>query len=339
MNKSLINPSITFFRKNEGSILGAREVLFSELNETSSVFAKEAHKILKEKLNANSGRPLLGELFPWIIKDLIKADPKTTDKISVGWLGIYLYTIFLDEYVDNPKPLSPQKFITGSLLAKSGLLKLSRYTINSPYENYVDKALSFSALNQNTDVKHQKKITKKNTKAKYSEGKNYVLLSCAGALAAQNSKHAEFILKFSETLLLTLQYLDDISDYNEDYKAGNMTVLLNEAFKNNLNYKSEFQNISNDKLLENLIVSGALKRVIEKVEVLLNQSILLIRENGLDKQMNSSIDLFITLQTYISSFSKSLKINSKKYRQSSLNEQGIILDETRKYISIIAQSS
>lgn len=340
MNTSFINPSVTFYRTYENNIKNVRESLFVELEGLSSDFSIEARKILDEKLQSNQNNPLFGELFPWIIKDLTNADSETTHRISIGWLALYLYTLFLDEYVDDPKLIEPKKFITGAVLAKTGFLKISHFTNNTPYEKYIDQALSLSVLNQNLDTQFQKQITKINIKAEYSEGKNYVVLACAGALAAVHSKYAEFITKFTESLLLTLQYLDDIADFKEDFKADNITVLLNEAFKSNPKLQAKLKNTKNRELLKELILTNALQRVVDKIQVLLNQSIILIQENKLIKQTNKpSVDYFLTLQTSIASFNKFLKKDAIHFKGYSQDQQDIIIDKSEKFIKLIAQST
>lgn len=333
-----LNPSIYFFRNYESSILRTRESLFEEMDNISSDFGNEARKILSLKLQSNNNSPLLGEIFPWIIKDLVDANKETTHEISVGWLAIYLYTLFLDEYVDNPKPLASTKFITGSLLAKTGLLKISRFTNNTPYESYIDEAFSFSAKNQQLDVDFQQQNTAILFKENYSAGKNYVVLACAGALAAQNSKHAEFITQFSETLLLTLQYLDDMADYKEDYNKRNFTVLLNDAFRNQPNFFNSFKSLTNRELLIELIGTGALHRAVEKVIVLLNQSILLIN-NNFHGSKSSSVEFFYTLQLHCSALNNSLKKYQLNFKSLPIRNQAVILDKIENQIIIIAQSS
>lgn len=336
-----LNPVNIFYANYKSQILGVRNSLFSELELVSKDFSEEARKILDQKILSNNNLPLLGELFPWIIRDLIKSEHSSTHKISVGWLAIYLYTLFLDEYVDNPNIISSKKFITGSLLAKSGLLKISRITNNTPFENYVDDALSYSALNQSLDVTLRNKVTKSiDAKENYSKGKNYILLACAGALAAENSKYSNFITEFTESLLLSLQYLDDITDYKEDFYSGNLTVLLNEAFKENQIFLEKSKNVSNDALLSELISTGALQRTLEKILHLLNKSMKIIDENHLtDNSDNSAIRLFFALKINISTFIEFLKTNCIKFKNLPEESKKYILDESRRKIGIIAQST
>ena len=139
---------------------------------------------------------------------------------------------------------------------------------------------------------------------------------------------------------MSLQYLDDVTDFEEDFRTNNFTVLLSDAFKANTKFNLELKVGSNRKLLEELFVTGALKRVIEKIEILLNQSILLINKQGLNNHSKKiSVDFFVSLQLCISSFNQFLKTNYKDFRELPIDKQNGILDKTQKYISIIAQST
>ncbi len=340
MHRETASPSTIFFENYKDNILECRSTLFKELDSISPQFANEARLILETKLKS-SNNPQLGELFPWIIKDLTGSDTLVTHRISVGWLAIYLYTLFLDEYVDNPKPLSSTKFIAGSLLAKTGLLKISRFTYNTPFENFVENALTYSAVNQHLDVQFQKKNTEIDFKKKYSEGKNYIVLACAGALAAQNSKYSEFIIQFTKRLLLTFQYLDDLGDYYSDFNNNNYTVLLNDAFKHSPDYSKLSKSYSKNEILSILIESGALKRVVNKVVEMLDQSIALISENNLFNSSNekSSIKFLSDLRFQCDTLDKHLISLSSAYKSLPRIRKGIILDKIERQLIIIAEGT
>lgn len=337
MYKNNINPSVSFFELYKNKIIDCRTALFFELDKAAPEFGDEARKILDIKLQSNNN-PLMGELFPWIIKDLIDGDEVVTHDISVGWLAIYLYTLFLDEYVDNPKPLSSIKFITGSLLAKEGLLKISHFTSNTPYESLIADSLTHSALNQQLDVNHHNKTTNSDFKELYSEGKNYVVLACAGALASQNTKYADFIINFAKHMLLTLQYLDDIADFEVDYNSGNLTVLLNYAFEDQHKFLNSLESVKKKELLGELIKTGALQRVVNKIVTLLEQIISSMNQNNIDER-KSSFKFINSLKSYCSELNNYLIVNQFVFGTKNSRNQSVVLDKVQSYIIIIAQSS
>ncbi|MGV8018307.1 MAG: hypothetical protein AB2L26_09045 [Ignavibacteria bacterium] len=337
MNKVTINPSLLFYEYYKTDIEKCRERLFLEIGKGSTEFGNEVRKLLDKKLHT-SGSPLMGELFPWIISDLTMLNNSITYEISVGWLAIYLYTVFLDEYLDAPTLQTPSQIIAGSLLAKVGLLKISHFTTKTPYEDLVNEALTKSALCEKMDIEYQKKITNHSIKERYSRGKNMVIFSCAYAFASQNERYAGFIIDFTNHLLLALQYLDDIADYDSDFKIGNYTVLLNYALKDSRDLVKSSKILTANELLKELILTGAFIRVLGKINDLLEKIAHLIMDSGLIED-KPSIEFLFNLKSLCSEFCNLLINNRFTFRFKSQKEQQIVLDKVRHYITIIAQSS
>lgn len=323
----------------ETDLINTREALFMELEEISSEFANEARHILSEKIESNHAKPLLGEIFPWLIQDLVRGDINTTKKISVGWLAIYLYTLFIDEYIDNPKPLDSTRFIAASLLAKMGLIKLSKHTNNSKYEKHFDDAFVKSAYYQNLDVKFQRQVTSIEFKESYSEGKNYILLACAGAIASENSKHGDLIIAVTKSMLLAFQYLDDLADYKDDFNLKNITYLLNDFFKTKQLNDRGYESIKKEELLSQLISSGSLERVVDKVEKLLIQSLILINQVNNESNESYAAQFLSELYLNIGSFNVFLKEKCFLFELKSKEEQNALLAQTEKHIYIVSQST
>jgi len=184
MNNMQSNPSLRFFNTFENEILSVRNELFHQLEQMTPEFSVEVRNLFEYKLKNNDNKPPLGELFPWIIKDLINLDTQLTKNISVSWFAVYLYTLFLDEYVDYKKPIKSEMLLAGSVLAKIGFMNLSKIVKGTEYEAIVDEALNESVLYQLRDVQKQKTNESIIEKEEYSLGKNKVILACAGALAA-----------------------------------------------------------------------------------------------------------------------------------------------------------
>jgi|GEM_PF-6451359 len=333
------NPTLVFFNCYKKQVLSVRNELFDDLDSVSRKFGMRIREILKEKLIVNEQRPLLGELFPWIIKDLIDADENTTHKISVGWLAVYIYTLFLDEYVDNPSTLTPESLIASSLLAKHGLLRLSKHSNNTAYEALVEKSLSISAYGQSLDYKFQKHITNSRKKIQYSKNKNYVIMACAGAIAAENNKYGKFITDFTDNLLLSLQYLDDIADYEMDFNNGNITVLLNHAFVEKPDLKDMINKYSGDEILNDLLSTGALLRSLRKIRKLLSQSIVLLQINVKKIENRPSFELFVSLTNHLSALITFLEKNTKRFSDLPIEKRREIIIGTKRYIPLIAQST
>ena len=341
MNNMQSNPSLRFFNTFENEILSVRNELFHQLEQMTPEFSVEVRNLFEYKLKNNDNKPPLGELFPWIIKDLINLDTQLTKNISVSWFAVYLYTLFLDEYVDYKKPIKSEMLLAGSVLAKIGFMNLSKIVKGTKYETIVDVALNESVLYQLRDVQKQKTNESIIEKEEYSLGKNKVILACAGALAASSSKHQEFIIKFTNSLLLSLQYLDDITDFEEDFYNENYTVLLH----NMTDIKTKFLLTKASKssyriLLSQLIINGSLERVTAKLNQLLSNSVILIEQLS-EKRLESlnSYILFITLKHSINTLNNLLNHEAKIFQELPKHKQEIILDKVEQHIKYIAQST
>lgn len=332
---SISNPSWGLYSKLSNNVVDVRSSLYKKMKQVSPVFADEAFQILSRKLE-HAKTPPLGELYPWIIQDVARLDRQSVHDIAISWLAIYIYMIFLDDHIDTAISLTPETFIAGSLLAKTGLLGLYKIIIGTDYEQSFDDAISSAAVGQllGTIINKQGRPSEIE---KFSEMKNYLLMACAYALASSNKSQSEFIIQFTESFMLALQYLDDLADWEEDINQNSTTLLLTLAYNS-----SQFDDPSHlesrrEKILEQLIVSGALSTILLKVQSQLNQSlsILTTHDPFTDKsvswvfftQLLSEVDILLSLL-------KPLEANwtklPKDRRQAMINEvdQGILNVQT-----------
>lgn len=342
MNTSQANPTIRFYKHYESEIAKVRNDLFKQLNGVTPEFSNEVRKLFEQKLKANDFRPPLGELFPWIINDLTSMNKSSTHPIATSWFAVYLYTLFLDEFVDTKRILKPEIFLAGAALAKIGFTNLAKIVKGSKYESLVDEVLNESVAYQLKDVQKQKTFAQNEEKEEYSLGKNKIIFACAGALAAECSEHQDLIIELTKSLLLSFQYLDDIADFDEDFKNENYTVLLNGLHGKRNEILNNISKISSHRvILSELILDGSLQRVTEKLIQLLNNSLLLMNKFKVNK-LNNNIEayaLFFSLTYSIKQLNTDLKEISSSYRNMSDDFRDLILDKVEQHIKYIAQST
>jgi hypothetical protein len=337
-----MNPTLRFYSEYENNISAVRNDLFEQLYKIAPEFSVEVRKLFEEKLKANDYKPPLGELFPWIIKDLTSMEDSKTHPIATSWFSIYLYTLFLDEFVDTQKVLKPEIFLAGAALAKIGFTNLSKIVKGSKYELLVDKALNDSVAYQLKDVQKQKTSANDQEKEEYSLGKNKIIFACAGAMAAECSDHQDLIIELTKSLLLSLQYLDDITDINEDFVNENYTVLLN-GLQGRRNFILEgFSRFSSHRvILSELIINGSLLRVTEKLIHLLESSLILMNKFRY-KNLHSNIEaytLFFSITYSIKQLNKILVENGAEFKSMGNEARMAILDLVESHIKMLAQST
>ncbi|HYV94608.1 MAG TPA: hypothetical protein VE978_22735 [Chitinophagales bacterium] len=283
------NPSRALFAAHEKDILLVRSLLFSSIERKSPTTNSAVKEILQRKLRRakEENLPTMFELFPWIIRDFTGLEKKKTQQIAINWLAINLYVSFLDEHLDLKTEINAAEFLGSSLLGQRGLLNLFKIVRGTKFEKIFEAALFDSANYQLVDVLEQAKITEhKFEKAKSASGKNKILVACAGALAASKVPHANFIINFTNKLLLLVQYLDDLADFEDDLKHNNITILLNEIAKD------KKLDLSRNELVGELIKNRSLFKIITKIEMSLSASIELIEKNSSKNSKTSSSFIF-----------------------------------------------
>nr|WP_294948791.1 hypothetical protein [uncultured Mucilaginibacter sp.] len=330
-----MNPSKSLYNYHAKNILLVRSKLFSSLEETSPKMTIAAKNILAVKLKTSESDslPRMFELFPWILADLSGLNKKKCQNISISWLSIYLYIIFLDDHLDVKTDLKPEEFIGTSLLAQKGLLSLFKIVNGTKYEKVFNKSLMSSASGQLTDVLEKAVICNNEIdKVHSASGKNSILIACAGAIAASGSKKSDFIIALTQKLLLSIQLLDDLADFEQDFKQGNITILLNETAKK---LGVTQVPIERKTLLEEIVLSNALLNVLKVVEQSLKAAMILISKNSPAKKgKNPSRVFFQELQSETSIFIEFL-VQCGGFESYTNEEKEAVLDKVDKYIKKI----
>jgi len=304
MNQALytldnLNPSIIVFKHYENEILSVRYDLFSFLRSKSDRIATAAEIILEKKIVStdNIGFPHLFEIFPWLLSDLTNLDYSKSKEISINWLALYLYVSFLDDHLDNCSNINPDEFIAASVLAQTGLINLFKIVNNTRYEDIFNECLIHSAKYELQDVIEQALVSNDSfAKSESASGKNAILLACAGAIAASNEKDSDFIIEITRELLLCVQLLDDISDLEEDFKLGNITIPLNDFIRE---VKPSY--LSKNTMLEFMLQSKSLFKVLDRIEISLTKVVNLIHTSCEDiQQTNPALQYFLAMLNKVS---------------------------------------
>src|SRR3990170_6843471 len=295
-NPKIKDPSWELFTTIEHEVLEVRSSLLGELDRVSPKISIAAKEMLDDKL-MKVNTPLLGELFPWIIQDITGLDKDVTKRVAVGWLALYIYTIFLDEYLDGKKEISPEEFLAGSLLAKIGLLNLHEIVIGTKFQNVFDDALIVSADGQLHDVVFKSKQKNMFDLEDTAKKKNYLLMTCASALAALSDENSEVIIEFAMSLLLIFQYLDDLADWEEDIHDKRITLVFEQLseYLSEIDFVQVFE-LSHDQVLERLISSGSLIRVLNRISELLSSSLMTIATINYQQDKSPSWKFFLSLE-------------------------------------------
>ncbi|MFA6256290.1 MAG: hypothetical protein WC606_03830 [Candidatus Absconditabacterales bacterium] len=306
------NVALLFYKDKEEAIKEIRKTLFANLTKYHPAIAIAVEKLLDERIK-KSASPLMGELYPHIVYDLVSGIPaKDFKEVSAQWLAAYVLTVMIDDVYDIDSHLK------GALIAPLHLetSKLYKKVVGTRYSDMFDE-LVFSAIQgQINDSVLQKQMGNHEQKLVSAGNKNKILtaFSCVIASMLSNQPKGDFVINFTNNFLLGFQMLDDISDFESDYSEGNKTYLL--SFE-----QKKFQNRKT--LLEGIILSGTFNKTLDIVLTSLNK--------GFEMIQNENV-LTVSYFHQLIVETKNLKKLISSYTPSKL-------DEIDKQIKIICQST
>jgi hypothetical protein len=259
-----------------GNIQATRSRLIRNIDSSVPDLTPVVSALLHERVG-RSKTPLLGEVMPWLFTDVTGTDREVAEQISAGWLALYLYSTFIDDQLDRPEQkLRPKELLAATALFHSGISILKRFTAGTYLDDVLDGAVFSSIRFELSDVAAQSSAGQIAEKARASAEKNSGLIACAAAFVATAPGRLHFLLEFTRELLLGCQYLDDLCDRDDDWVAGNMTVLLTGISA----VSGHGERRSSIDLLDDLVRSGSLLSVAEAIEQAFTKALACLRPHS-----------------------------------------------------------
>ncbi|MCG8092943.1 MAG: hypothetical protein JAZ17_04815 [Candidatus Thiodiazotropha endolucinida] len=327
----MTNPSKIFYERIKPNVDRTRAFVVADVTNMSAFLLDGAQSLVNKRLKKNNV-PVLGELIPWMLSDLFELEPVQVQDIATAWLKVYLYTCLIDDLLDEEARFSPEEILTSSLLFQEGSAALFNVVRDTKYETLLKKSFYLSAEGELQDLSQQQDIAA--NKSSTSIKKNYVLLSCAAALAARADKRGNAIVEFSEAILLGLQYLDDIADWEQDFENGNYTKLLSQG----IDFETELTTTpSRKRMLSSLVETGALSDLLFETSSILEKAILIALPHRLDNSSAGGIYL-VSLYDSVMAAVDVVKEARRNLRLPGC-ETNCLLDQVESALQKIAQSS
>ncbi len=305
-----------------------------EHHKLSNSMINDVKQYLQFRDNESVDSKLMGEYFPWILKDVANLDSEKFNDIAVNWLAVYSSISMIDDKLDG-KDFGENVNLTNSvadrIVSQLGTINLFKIVVGTKYEQLFMDSLVFAANGQESDVTLQRSQNKKE-KEKSAVDKNRLLIGLSGAISAtliDNPEKADFILDFSRKVLVTLQHLDDISDYSEDLKMQNFTYLLSGI--------DTTKDLSTDsQILEELLDSNSLKNTLDKIIQANNETIELF-ESGMSfiNPEKESIKVFYGLQQKLNDIIEFINL----WRNIDVSDKDSYIDELKSRLNGIALGS
>jgi hypothetical protein len=257
--------SLANFSKN---VATNRQTFFRGLNTLPREFETRLSSNYKNRIARANGKPLLGEYAPWLLVDLLPLNnPKVALRIAPAWMNLYAYTLFVDDMLDtNTKNELSKSVLASGLLLERGI---SALTDALPKDAKVRVKLDRYFLEAATATfkeitKHRERLSRYSQKDISRLGEKVALLKlCASCLlAADGAKSiSNELLVPIESLATGAQLFDDVTDWQEDWRAGNYTYLLTRTFQRlkNLGIAREPSQFSQAEVLIGIVITGSLE--------------------------------------------------------------------------------
>lgn len=260
-------------RVHKNAVSATHHLRTSFRNEVLSMMAKHSNRIegaVRGLMNRYDGSApnRVGEMLPLLLSEMVDVDSQCLKKIGGAWYALYLYTLLVDEQMDAAYRAKPIEYMAGTALLSSGLYELRSVVLGTPYECIFEQSIAKAIAGQAEDYESSRQVVAIDDRERQSADKNMYLVALASAFAAASGQ-GEKIIPFVRNFILAVQYLDDVNDYLEDFHSGNFTVLLAGA----ANHVGELRG-DRLELLEDLILSGSLYRVLATTRDALDQALM-----------------------------------------------------------------
>lgn len=258
----------------KGDVNRARAAFLRELNRFPDPLRKVAVRQYRQRMNKLSTLIPLGEYAPWLIADLLGiSDHRHVDEIILPWLGTYFYVIFLDDVIDEHDiKHKGLLMIAAGLLLERSLNKL--YSLAGNKRNLsleIDKYFTQTALAGTLELYDHRRSIKEFCNADINAlGKKLAILklcmiylSFTRGCRKPNASDFRTLDAFSTGI----QLLDDITDWEEDWRGQSytypLTLTLKRLHSNGIDRVLDIRKLKMNEVLAGMIITRALEESLD----------------------------------------------------------------------------
>jgi len=247
-----------------------REAFITELDSLPPPLDSVAKRSYIERVRQGNGRAVLGEYAPWLIADLCGlGQSAVSPEFLLAWLDIYSYIVFIDAAIDEAS-LADRSFllIASGLLLERGIARLGRLSLlGDEMLTAADTYLTETAVAAVKELaEHRSRVQDYSDAAIGQLGSKVAALKlCARYVVLQDpeARLGDLPVSTVDQFCTGIQLLDDITDWEEDWKAGNNTLPLT-LTRQRLAARGTLRALKNtglsrDELLVGLLVTEALE--------------------------------------------------------------------------------
>ncbi len=247
-----------------------RDEMFSMMAKHSPIIEESARglAIRYDSLAPNRA----GAMLPILLSEIVDVDKESLKRIGGAWYSLYLYTLLVDEQMDNSYQAKPIEYMAGTALLSAGLFELRDVVSGTEYQCIFEESIKKAIAGQAEDFEASQEVNPIGDRESHAIGKNMYLLALASVFAAV-SGDGEKLLPFVRNLILAVQYLDDVSDFMEDFENKNFTALLSGTVG-----RLRAPPVNRLNLLSDLISSGSLFEILSTTKKALDDALMYVSD-------------------------------------------------------------
>ena len=276
-----------------------------DISEVLTSFGREIVEGAQRIIRRLESTPLTrsGLLFPSMLEHICKVSQFDGQKLRTAWKALYLYSMHLDNAMDEDYEIHPFEHIASTALLVVALRELRLAVAGSIYEDSLKKHLMRAISGQARDASFRSNPPSDSAElVRASIDKNFHLVALATAYTARaNSKEASAIA-FAEAIIPAIQYLDDVTDVESDLRCGSRTYLI---YKSGIDVH-ESTKVRSDQL-GSLLSSNALIDVLMEAKSAIERALLSVEFDGPNIAATGPFALFCNMRIILNAVIIDLK--------------------------------
>lgn len=227
----------------------------------------------RKRLLRSHGKPMLGECAPWLLADMLNVkNRRAIESVIPSWMNLYAFTIFIDDVLDrgHETEFAPLLLAT-NLLLERGISSLYGLPRSKKVRIRLDSFfIETAAAAMEEILRHKNRLSNFSSSDVDRIGQKVAFLKLCAAeiLAADGRALAPDLFISVEYLATGMQLLDDITDWEEDWRSKTYSHLLTKTFSRLRKMGSKKaldpQSFSKDQVFVAVVVTGALEDCIER---------------------------------------------------------------------------
>ncbi len=201
-------------------------------------FRSRVRQHFLQRKHCNLNVPLLGEIAPFLICDLLSAKQDVClHPLIVAWWQLYLSVILFDDILDEEiNTLTRKYLLPAALLQQRGIQTIASYSHLFPRHSLLDhvtRCYLSMATSADQEIHQDKRrtplgIAKSISLARRKLSLLDLLVTLLGAATSQNKKTLAILRSSMKRLAVASQLLDDITDAPLDFSHGHQTLVTTE---------------------------------------------------------------------------------------------------------------